>query len=62
MTALPSAPLAVIQDPTGRSLLGDYLLGFWLPRRNPTWSEGTARYRQWAVNTLLASPLAARPI
>ena len=62
MTALPTAPLTAVEDPRGRSLLGDYLLGFWLPRRNPTWSEGTARYRQWAVNTLLASPLAARPI
>ena len=48
--------------PTGRTTLGDYLSGFWLPRRLPTWAEGTQRYRTWTVTTLLASPLAARPI
>lgn len=49
-------------DPTGRTLLGDYLASFWLPRRNPSWSEGTQRYRGWGVTTILASPLAGRPL
>ena len=48
--------------PTGRTTLGDYLSGFWLPRRLPTWAEGTQRYRTWTVTTLLASSLAPRPI
>ena len=48
--------------PTGRTPLGDYLSHFWLPRRLPSWAEGTRRYRTWTVTTLLDSPLAARPI
>ena len=48
--------------PTGRTTLGDYLRDFWLPRRLPGWAEGTQRYRTWTVTTLLASPLASRPI
>jgi integrase len=48
--------------PTGRTTLGDYLSHFWLPRRLPSWAEGTRRYRTWTVNTLLESLLAARPI
>ena len=27
--------------PTGRTTLGDYLSHFWLPRRLPSWAEGT---------------------
>lgn len=48
--------------PTADTPLADYLSGFWLPRRRPGWSEGTLRYRMWAVEVLLKSSLAPRPI
>lgn len=61
-TAYPITHLTDPGDPTGRTLLGDYLTGFWLPRRLPGWSEGTRRYRSWTVTTLVDSPLAHRPL
>lgn len=62
--ALPGPHAAAMEppDPTARTPLADYLAGFWLPRRTPAWSEGTRRYRTWAVTTLVQSSLAARPI
>ena len=48
--------------PTADTAVADYLEQFWLPRRLPTWSEGTRRYRMWAVDVLLRSTLAPRPI
>jgi len=48
--------------PSASTPLGTYLERFWVPRKLPSWSEGTRRYRMWTVATLLASPLAWRPI
>ena len=63
MTALHTpATRSHAPDPTGPTPLADYLEGFWLPRRLPSWSEGTRRYRTWAVTTLTSSSLAHRPI
>ncbi len=48
--------------PAASTALAAYLTGFWMPRKHHSWARGTQRYREWAVDTLLRSPLAHRPI